>query len=145
MVICFYMLNIKSIHFNNDVFEKSINYILGNKIPVNYLRIHKTPSLTKFNLIKTSKNSKSYDAKKKINHGIYNVGSGQKMQVSKILKITKSLIRNGELELGRLRMRKDEMIYNYPKITKVEKEFKWKSKISIKNGLIKTIKYYESI
>ena len=42
-------------------------------------------------------------------------------------------------------MRKDEMIYNYPKIDKVEKEFKWKSKISIKNGLIKTIKYYESI
>ena len=81
--------------------------------------------------------------KKKFNQGIYNVGSGKGIQVRKILSQIKSLIQKGNIKFGYNKMRKDELLKNYPSIQKVKKEFRWSSKISINKGLKKTIKFYE--
>ena len=40
-------------------------------------------------------------------------------------------------------MRKDEIKVLYPNITRVSKNFKWKPKVNLKNGLKKTINFYK--
>ena len=77
------------------------------------------------------------------NYGVYNVGSGKGIQVKKILTPAKLLIQKGNIEFGSAKMRKDELLKNYPNIQKVRKEFNWSSKFSIKKGLRHTIKFYE--
>ena len=81
--------------------------------------------------------------KKSFNYGVYNVGSGKGIQVKKILTQAKLMIQKGNIEFGSAKMRKDELLKNYPNIQKVRKEFNWSSKFSIKKGLRHTIKFYE--
>ena len=40
-------------------------------------------------------------------------------------------------------MRKDEQLINYPNISVAKNQLKWKSKISILEGLDKTIQYFK--
>ena len=40
-------------------------------------------------------------------------------------------------------MRKEEMVYSFPNIKKIQNFYKWKPKININFGLNKTIKFYE--
>ena len=39
-------------------------------------------------------------------------------------------------------MRKDEVKKLYPDLTLIKKEFKWKPKINLKEGLKRTVAYY---
>ena len=39
-------------------------------------------------------------------------------------------------------MRKEEMIYTFPNIKKIQNSYKWKPKTNINFGLNKTIKFY---
>ena len=40
-------------------------------------------------------------------------------------------------------MRSDEIKKLYPNIKKIKKTFKWKPKVTLLNGLKKTVKFYE--
>ena len=63
------------------------------------------------------------------------------IQVRKILSQIKSLIQKGNIKFGYNKMRKDELLKNYPSIQKVKKEFRWSSKISINKGLKKPLSF----
>ena len=41
-------------------------------------------------------------------------------------------------------MRKDEIKVSYAKISKVKKEFRWSPSVSIRTGLLKTIRSYDN-
>ena len=53
------------------------------------------------------------------------------------------MIKTGTPMFGKIKMRKDEIFKLYPDIKKVKKVFKWQPRISICNGLNRTIKFYE--
>ena len=52
-------------------------------------------------------------------------------------------IKNGHPLFGKIKMRKDEIKVLYPNITRVSKNFKWRPKVNLKNGLKKTINFYK--
>lgn len=81
--------------------------------------------------------------KKKIKEGIYNVGTGQPLQVKKVIDHIVNLTKKGKPLFGKIKMRNDEDAEYYPNILKINKIFNWKSKINIIDGLKKTIKFYE--
>lgn len=74
---------------------------------------------------------------------IINIGSGKPISVKKlILKICK-LSKGGKPQFGKIPFRKDEIIKLYPSIQKAKKILNWKPRISLENGLKKTIKFFQ--
>lgn len=74
---------------------------------------------------------------------IINIGSGKKITVKRlILKIVKK-INAGKPIFGALGMRSDEPINSYPNIMRAKKYLSWLPKISLEDGLSKTIKFYK--
>ena len=80
-------------------------------------------------------------SKKKIK-GIFNIGSGKPIQVKNVIETIKNKIKKGKPQYGEIKMRKDESKSNYPNLQKIFKLTSWRPKISLKNGLEKTIKFY---
>ena len=80
---------------------------------------------------------------KKISSGIYNIGSGKPHKVKDIINLIQKKIRKGKPLFGKLNMRKEEMVYSFPNIKKIQNSYKWKPKRNINFGLNKTIKFYE--
>lgn len=78
------------------------------------------------------------------NFGIYNVGYGRPFSVRKVIQSINEIVKKGSPNFGKIKMRKDEIKLLYPNITKVSKNFKWKPKVNLKNGLKKTIKFYKN-
>ena len=79
---------------------------------------------------------------KKIFSGIYNIGSGKPYQIKNLINLIQKKIKKGKPIFGKLKMRKEEMVYTYPNIKKIKKFYKWRPKININNGLNNTIKFY---
>jgi len=79
---------------------------------------------------------------KKTFNGIYNIGTGSPLKVKDIINLIQKKIRKGKPLFGKLNMRKEEMIYTFPNIKKIQNSYKWKPKININFGLNKTIKFY---
>ena len=75
---------------------------------------------------------------------IINIGYGNPENIKKtILKICK-IIGFGKPEFGKIKIRKDEINILYPNISKVKKLLKWKPKINLNKGLVKTIKFFKN-
>ena len=79
----------------------------------------------------------------KVSGNIFNIGSGQPVQIKKIiLKICK-LVGSGRPQFGKIKLRKDEISSLYPDITRAKKILNWKPKINLNLGLLKTVNYYK--
>ena len=81
--------------------------------------------------------------RKKIQSGIYNVGSGQPVKVKKIINLVKKILKKGKPVFGKIKMREDEIKILYPKLSKIKNNFNWNHKINLYQGLKKTIKFYK--
>ena len=79
---------------------------------------------------------------KKTFNGIYNIGTGNPLKVKDIINLIQKKIRKGKPLFGKLNMRKEEMIYTFPNIKKIQNSYKWKPKTNINLNLNKTIKFY---
>ena len=55
------------------------------------------------------------------------------------------LAKGGQPQFGKILLRGDEIDKLYPNITKSIKLLNWKPKISLKNALKKTIKYFKKL
>ena len=75
---------------------------------------------------------------------IYNVGSGEPIQIKKLINMIKNKVGTGNPLFGKIPLRKDEQIKIYPSINKIKKHFNFTAKYSIKKGLEKTIRYYKN-
>ena len=80
---------------------------------------------------------------KKINSGIFNVGSGKPIKVKKVILTIVKKIKKGIPLFGKIKMRKDEKNSLYPNLNKIKKTFKWRPKINFDTGISKTINFYK--
>ena len=80
---------------------------------------------------------------KKINSGIFNVGSGKPIKVKKVILTIVKKIKKGIPLFGKIKMRKDEKNSLYPNLNKTKKTFKWRPKINFDTGISKTINFYK--
>ncbi len=81
---------------------------------------------------------------KKAKGEIFNIGSGKPKKIKNIIVEIKKIIKSGQPQYGKIKMRKDERLKMYPSIKKVRKLINWSPKISFKKGIKNTIKsYYE--
>ena len=80
----------------------------------------------------------------KVKNQIFNVGYGKPTKVKRVIHKINSMIKKGNPEYGKIKMRKDESLNLYPNIKKVKKYFNWKPKIKLDNGLRKTIYFFKN-
>ena len=73
---------------------------------------------------------------------VFNIGYGKPIKVKKVINLILDIIKKGRPLFGSIKMRKDEIKKLYPDISRAQREFNWKPKISLKKGLIKTIYFY---
>lgn len=76
---------------------------------------------------------------------IINIGSGKPTSIKKLILNICRLAKGGRPQFGKISLRGDEIDKLYPNITKSTKLLNWKPKISLKNGLKKTIKYFKKL
>jgi nucleoside-diphosphate-sugar epimerase len=75
---------------------------------------------------------------------IYNIGSGKKIRIKDAVNLIKFLIKKGHPKFGHFPYRKYENMSLYPNIKKIHLDTGWKPKMKLKEGLIKTIKFYKT-
>lgn len=78
---------------------------------------------------------------KKSTGKIFNVGTNEKIKINELIKLIVKIIGNGKPIFGKIKMRKEEVIRLYPNLKKIQNELGWKSRISLINGLNKTINF----
>ena len=76
---------------------------------------------------------------KKINGEIFNIGSGKKISIKNFINLVRKLIGKGQPCIGGLKYKKETNMNNYPNIKKAKIKLNWKPKISLIEGLKKTI------
>ena len=81
--------------------------------------------------------------KNKPSNSIFNVGSGQSIKVKNIINLIKQEVGLGKPIFGKINMRKDEAINNFPNINKVITFFNWRPSTKLKKGIKNTISFYE--
>jgi len=74
---------------------------------------------------------------------IYNIGSNKPIQIKKVVKMIRSIIGKGVPVYGSFTLRKNENIKLFPSISKITKEIGWKPRLTLYEGLIKTINYLQ--
>jgi nucleoside-diphosphate-sugar epimerase len=82
----------------------------------------------------------------KNSHGeIINIGSGNPIQIKKIVLLIKNIIKQGKPDFGKIKLRKDEILKLFPNIKKAEKIINWKPKSTFSESIVKTINFYKKI
>ncbi len=87
-------------------------------------------------IIKTLKNRKSSGQ-------IFNIGNGKPVSIKKVINKICQLLNSGRPQFGKIDLRKDEIMRLYPSVIKAKKILNWKSRISLENGLKKTINFFQ--
>jgi nucleoside-diphosphate-sugar epimerase len=80
---------------------------------------------------------------KKMKSEIINFGHKNSIKIKSLIVKIKKIIKKGQPNFGKIKMRKDESLKLYPDITKLLSMFNWKPKINLNQGLKKTIGFYE--
>ena len=70
---------------------------------------------------------------------IINIGSGKPRIIKKIIEYIKKISKGGYPLLGKVKLRRDEILTVYPDINKARNKIGWRPKISFKKGLKVTI------
>ena len=81
--------------------------------------------------------------KKETSGEIINLGHGKPNQIKNVILHISKIIKLGKPTFGKIGLRKDEIIKLYPNINKAKKLLKWKPKINLHQGLIRTINFYK--
>lgn len=76
---------------------------------------------------------------------IFNLCSGEPVKVKMLINLIRKIINKGNPKFGQIPYRKDEVVRFYGNPKKTLRYFKIKPKITLIEGLIKTIRYYKSI
>ena len=81
--------------------------------------------------------------KKKIGGEIINIGSGKPISIKKMIIQIQKTIGRGNPNFGVVKFRKGENMRLYPSVQKANRLLNWKPKISLEQGLKKTIEFYK--
>ena len=80
---------------------------------------------------------------KKAKGQIINIGTGQPKKIRNVINLIKNKIKSGQPQFGKIKLRPEERLKVYPKISKAKKILGWRPKIKFKNGLFSAIKSYQ--
>ena len=80
---------------------------------------------------------------KKANGQIFNIGSDKSIKLKKVINSIKSIVKGGQPNWGKIKLRKDEILNLYPDIQKIKKILNWKPKVNFEKGLKRTVNYYK--
>ena len=75
---------------------------------------------------------------------IFNVGSGNPVSVKFIISKISKMIKQGNPQFNKIKFRKNENLKLYPSINKIKRFLRWKPKVNLTEGLVKTIRYYKT-
>lgn len=79
---------------------------------------------------------------KKSNGELINIGFGKPNKIKDVIKLIVKYVGKGEPIFSKLKIRNDEPIKLYPNINKAKRILNWSPKISLRNGIKKTLKFY---
>ena len=79
---------------------------------------------------------------KKAKGQILNIGSGKPKKIRQIINLVKKLVGFGRPKFGKIQVRSDENFKLYPSTSKAKKILNWRPKISLRKGILKTVKFY---
>jgi len=80
---------------------------------------------------------------KKAKGQIINIGTGKPKKIRNVINLIKNKIKSGQPQFGKIKLRPEETLKVYPKISKAKKILGWRPKIKFKNGLFLAIKSYQ--
>lgn len=80
--------------------------------------------------------------KNKCKGQIFNIGVGKSFNIKNIINSIKDKIKKGNPKFGLIKLRKEESQNVFPNINKAKRMLNWKPKVSLDQGLSKTINYY---
>jgi len=80
---------------------------------------------------------------KKANGQIFNISSDKSIKLKKVINLIKSIVKGGQPNWGKIKLRKDEILNLYPDIQKIKKILNWKPKVNFEKGLKRTVNYYK--
>jgi nucleoside-diphosphate-sugar epimerase len=86
---------------------------------------------------------KNLNNKKKAIGKILNIGFGKPIKVKELILMIKKMINKGKPIFGKIKLRIDESKKIYPDLKRAKKILKWKSKITLEEGLLKTVNFYK--
>lgn len=81
---------------------------------------------------------------KKVLGKIINIGSGEKLTIKFIIKKIINYYNLGKPKFNQIKLRKEEIMKVFPDLTNAKKILKWRPKISFRQGLKKTLNYYNA-
>ena len=80
-----------------------------------------------------------------MNKLILNFNSKKLKKVKNLINFLVKIIKGGKPMFGKIKLRKDEILKIYPKISKAKKTLNWYPKINFIRGLDETITYYKKL
>tara|TARA_A100001011_G_C14321289_1_gene850804 strand:- start:4833 stop:5744 length:912 start_codon:yes stop_codon:yes gene_type:complete len=81
---------------------------------------------------------------KRSNGELINVGFGKPYKIKYLINMIVKHVGSGKPIFSKMKLRKDELLSLYPSIRKSKKILNWEPKISLINGIKKTIKFYRN-
>ncbi len=79
----------------------------------------------------------------KSNGNIFNAGYGKATQLNNIIKYVNKKIKLGKPLYGKIKLRNEENLVTFPCMKKTRQVLKWKPKVKLFDGIIKTINFME--
>ena len=80
---------------------------------------------------------------KKVDGEIINIGTGKPIKIKFLIKLVKKLIGKGKPKFGGLKYKTGTNMKNFPNVLKAKRTINWSPKITLLNGLKRTIKSYQ--
>ena len=81
----------------------------------------------------------------KNNGEVINIGSGKPVKIKSLILKIKNLVGKGKPKFSKIQIRSDEPVKLYPDILKAKKLLNWTPRVTLEQGLNKTINYYKKI
>lgn len=80
---------------------------------------------------------------KKVDGEIINIGTGKPIKIKSIIKLVKKFIGRGKPKFGGLKYKIGTNMKNFPNVLKAKRKLNWSPKVTLLNGLKRTIKSHK--
>ena len=80
----------------------------------------------------------------KVNGRVINLASGSPVRISEVVQLVQNTIKKGRAIFGNISYRTGENMSLYADISEAKMELEWSPRISLEEGVKKTIEYYQN-
>jgi len=124
--------------------NRVIPFVINNSLEGNIFNCSSGSQLRDFLYIEDFVKAVYKSLKSTKNNGeVINIGSGKPVKIKSLILKIKNLIGKGRPKFSKIQIRSDEPVKLYPDILKAKKLLNWRPKITLEQGLKKTINFYK--